>query len=370
MKRIVLIAFAAALTANVFAQQKGASISFKEDKFDFGKIKEADGLVNHVFEFTNTGATPLLVQNAEPSCGCTTPDWTRQPVMPGAKGFVKATYNPDGRPGSFEKEIKITSNADRPMVVLKITGTVIPKAQPVEEAYRKQLGDLRMSTDYISFGTLNPGMVKTSKIALYNAGTKPIKIKFLTIPAHVKLAFDLRTLKSKQKNDSIRIIKPNQKDTINFRYNTALLNDWGFVIDHLLFSIDDRIDDKYKVTLSSSMVENFANLTAQQLADAPKFVCEKAQFDFGTIKEGDKVENEFKIRNDGKTDLVLHKIIPSCGCTTINPMNMVVKPGETTSLKFKFDSSGKKSTQDKFITVLSNDPKNPEMTLKIKGMVE
>src|SRR6266542_1757921 len=114
MKKIVFLAltFVLVFGISVSAQQRTASISFKEESFDFGKIKEADGPVNHVFVFTNTGSVPLIIQNVQPSCGCTTPDWTKQPVMPGTKGFIKATFDPSGRPGTFEKSVTVYSNAD------------------------------------------------------------------------------------------------------------------------------------------------------------------------------------------------------------------------------------------------------------------
>ena len=88
MKKFVfqLLVFLTTVPMMVSAQQKAASISFKETVHDFGDIKEADGNVIHKFEFTNTGSEPLIVQNVTPSCGCTTPTWTKEPVMPGEKG--------------------------------------------------------------------------------------------------------------------------------------------------------------------------------------------------------------------------------------------------------------------------------------------
>ena len=128
MKKIFLVSIIITFIGLVqgYSQQRTASIKFNEESFDFGKIKETDGPVSHVFSFTNTGSVPLLVQNAQPSCGCTTPDWTKQPVMPGAKGFIKATFDPTGRPGTFEKTVTVYSNADRPTVTLRFSGAVIP----------------------------------------------------------------------------------------------------------------------------------------------------------------------------------------------------------------------------------------------------
>ncbi|GAA4320550.1 hypothetical protein GCM10023143_34820 [Compostibacter hankyongensis] len=67
-------------------------VKFKEENIDFGTAK-LNKPVTVEFTFTNTGKEPLIIQNAQPSCGCTTPDWTKEPVMPGKKGSIKATYN-------------------------------------------------------------------------------------------------------------------------------------------------------------------------------------------------------------------------------------------------------------------------------------
>ncbi|MFM1912347.1 MAG: hypothetical protein RIR51_185 [Bacteroidota bacterium] len=101
-----------------------AVVKFKEEKFNFGKIKE--GVVaTHSFEFTNSGNAPVIISNVAPSCGCTTPSWTKEPIMPGKTGKITASYNSEGRPGAFNKSITVTSNAQNGQLVLFINGEVI-----------------------------------------------------------------------------------------------------------------------------------------------------------------------------------------------------------------------------------------------------
>ena len=129
MKRIFSIfalVLISVLTFNIVAAEKGAVMTFAEKTHDFGSIKEADGPVTHVFEFTNTGSEPLVIININASCGCTRPEYPKEPVMPGKKGKIKVTFNPAGRPGEFSKEVKIRTNGSK-RPVLRITGTVIPK---------------------------------------------------------------------------------------------------------------------------------------------------------------------------------------------------------------------------------------------------
>ncbi|MBA3828554.1 MAG: DUF1573 domain-containing protein [Taibaiella sp.] len=103
-----------------------ALIHFKEgDIYNFGTIKMGITAV-HEFEFTNTGTLPLLISDCMASCGCTTPEWPKEPILPGKIGKIKVTFHTQGHPGEFTKNIFITSNAltDAPTYVLHITGNV------------------------------------------------------------------------------------------------------------------------------------------------------------------------------------------------------------------------------------------------------
>lgn len=103
-------------------------IGFKESSYDFGTIREEGGPVSHTFEFVNTGDAPLLILNASASCGCTRPDYPRNPVKPGKSDKIKVTYNPKGRPGEFTKTVTVRTNikGKDKKVTLKIKGNVTP----------------------------------------------------------------------------------------------------------------------------------------------------------------------------------------------------------------------------------------------------
>ncbi|GAB3914171.1 hypothetical protein GCM10028803_59150 [Larkinella knui] len=122
-KAFSLIVVFLAITTIAFAQ-KGV-IKFTKEAHDFGKVPQGTP-VTYTFEFTNTGTDPVVISNAQPSCGCTTPDWTKSAVLPGQKGFVKATYNAASM-GSFNKNVTVVSNAERTSIPLNLTGEVIAK---------------------------------------------------------------------------------------------------------------------------------------------------------------------------------------------------------------------------------------------------
>ena len=93
---------------------------------DFGKFSESSPKVSYVFTYTNVGDSPLIINQAMASCGCTVPEYTKQPVMPGQKGEIKVTYNGTGRfPGHFKKSITIRTNGVVEMTRLYIEGDML-----------------------------------------------------------------------------------------------------------------------------------------------------------------------------------------------------------------------------------------------------
>jgi Zn-dependent metalloprotease len=99
-------------------------ISVNETTHDFKTIKEKDGKVTAVFTLTNNNDKPFVITNVKPSCGCTTPEWTKEPIAPGKQGHVKATFDPAGRPGPFDKTVTVETSGEPASIALRIKGSV------------------------------------------------------------------------------------------------------------------------------------------------------------------------------------------------------------------------------------------------------
>lgn len=140
MKKLIITAFVA--VAATFAAQAQSSepqkpvdknapeIEFDKETHDFGIIPQGTP-ASYTFIVTNKGKTPLIITSATAGCGCTTPEWTKEPIKPGGKGYVKATYNA-ATPGTFTKAVTVTSNASRESVSLTIKGEVKTANQGVQ----------------------------------------------------------------------------------------------------------------------------------------------------------------------------------------------------------------------------------------------
>ncbi|MCP9201402.1 DUF1573 domain-containing protein [Gramella sp. GC03-9] len=117
---IVILIWAGMTTTQA---QKTAKMEFKAETIDYGEIKKgSDGV--RVFEFTNTGEVPLVIEDVKSSCGCTIPKKPKDPIMPGKTGEIEVKYDTK-RVGPIRKTVTVYSNAEEPVKALKIKGVVI-----------------------------------------------------------------------------------------------------------------------------------------------------------------------------------------------------------------------------------------------------
>lgn len=133
MKKLLSILMVALLIAAVPAEAKknknsdgNALIAFSKESHDFGIINDDNGFVSTEFEFVNQGNAPLVIISATADCGCTRPEFPKNPIAPGKKGKIKVNFIPKGYIGSFTKNVKVKSNGSKKLKILKITGVVNP----------------------------------------------------------------------------------------------------------------------------------------------------------------------------------------------------------------------------------------------------
>jgi hypothetical protein len=124
------------VASDSIATKEMTTIAFADTVHDFGTIKEGEK-VSYIFKYKNTGEHPLILEDVRPSCGCTLPEWTKDPIAAGAEGLIKVVYNSEGRPGEFHKTITVIANTAAEVVLLKIQGTVTPKNPDISGPYKK-----------------------------------------------------------------------------------------------------------------------------------------------------------------------------------------------------------------------------------------
>jgi len=340
-----------------FAQDAKSHIAFEKLQHNFGTFKEELGVQTVSFNFKNDGAVPLILNNVQASCGCTTPEWTREPVAPGAKGVIKVSYNPQNRPGVFNKTIRVSSNADNADVVLTILGEVTPRARTIEEDYPNEIGPLRAKTNHVAFTSIKENEIKKDSTEIVNNSDQPVQLSFKTPPPHLSAVFKPAKL------------APKQKGYLVVTFDANKIKAYGFVNHRIYLNIDGQDDYRNSIAVSTTLEEDFSKLSAEDLNNAPVVSYDSDSFDFGDIKPNTKNEHVFNLKNAGKKDLIIRDVKSSCGCTAVSPTKNVVSSNESVPLKVVFDSTGKSGRQNKTITVITNDPKNPTTILRISSNI-
>ena len=108
---------------------KTPEFKFDESKYDFGEIVQGD-VVEHYYEFTNVGGSPLIISKIITTCGCTAPTWPKEPIQQGEKGKIKIVFNSTGKIGRQNKVATILSNTSNQKDRLFIIANIIPKTGP------------------------------------------------------------------------------------------------------------------------------------------------------------------------------------------------------------------------------------------------
>ncbi|WP_288375397.1 DUF1573 domain-containing protein [Chryseobacterium culicis] len=116
---------AAGEAAAPVSNEPSTSVALSENSFDFGKIKKGDK-VEHVYEITNTGKNPLIISEVKPGCGCTAPDFTKEPIMPGKKGKVTLHFDSSSFDGNVQKYADVFANVEKAPIRLTFTANIQP----------------------------------------------------------------------------------------------------------------------------------------------------------------------------------------------------------------------------------------------------
>jgi len=221
-------------------------LKFETDNHDFTKVTEGT-LATHEFKFKNVGNQPVVISNVQASCGCTTPDWTKEPIAPGKAGFVKAVYNSNGRPGVFNKTITVTSNAKEATKVLSIKGDVISKAEaaknytPEQKAKSPKVAILQPT---YNFGKIELNRPVTAKIQVKNTGKEDLQI------ADVHAACGCVHLANNPGP-----IKANQVATLELNYFPNALDNRSEVVE---INSNDIVTEQSQFTLKANVVKSLA----------------------------------------------------------------------------------------------------------------
>lgn len=342
------------------AAQQGKPVTFREELFDFGTVAEEGGPVEHEFVFTNNSGRPIKILSVQASCGCTTPAWSQDPIAPGKTGFVKASYNPKGRPGYFNKTLSVTTDLEANPIVLQIKGQV-GAAGPAEALndFQASSGNWKLKNSSFNMGKVyhkDEWTVRDYQIV--NAGSKAIAYHGKYVgPSYIKVDVTPKTL------------APGAKGNVKVSYNGKMKGKYGFQSENIEIYTDDDLSPIKSFSVYATLEDYFPAMSLEELAKAPQIKLGTTELDFGRINQGSITTREIPVTNTGKKELQIKMLQGNCTCVTGNATKSTLKPGETTTLKVSFDPQGRNGTQQKALTVYSNDPQTPVVRIILAAYV-
>ena len=230
-------------------------LTFESTDHDFGKVPEGT-MATYEFRFKNTGNQPIVIANAQASCGCTTPEWTKSPVAPGKSGIIRAVYNSAGRPGVFAKTVTVTSNATEGSKVLSLKGTVLTKDEirasltPAQLAASPRLVLERSTYD---FGRIEAGQQPVARIGVRNTGPKDLVLSTITSPCY---CVGYRTVPAP--------IKPGQSAVLELVYSQRNV---GLATEDVKLASNDMHGDA-KLTLKANVVKDLVPTSLVKVSGA------------------------------------------------------------------------------------------------------
>ena len=314
MKRSLLsIFFLLIVTLAAVAQPR---ISSNKETHNFGQI-EWKRPVTVEYTITNTGNQPLVLTNVTTSCACAVADWTKEPIAPGAKGIVKASFDAKAL-GRFEKSVGIYSNATPNLVYLKFTGEVVQEIKDYTKTHPFAIGNIRIDRDEFAFPDVYRGQQPTMTFSIANLSDRPYEPVLMHLPPYLKMEAEPKVL-LKGKKGTVKL-------------------------------------------------PDFSRMTAKDSLDAPAIRISETNIDLSVpLIKKKKASYNILIANAGKTPLVISKLQVFNSSVGVSLKKTVLPPDGMTKLKVtirKRDVGNKKHHLR--ILMITNDPLNPKVEINIK----
>lgn len=360
LRQYLICAIAAASSLVAAAD---VTVSWLNPTHSFGAFKEENGAVTCTFIGINTGTDSLVVLDARANCGCTRPDYSRAAVAPGDTVKIAVSFDPHGRPGRFDKQVKIITNATNSPSVLHVRGTVIGKATTLRARFPVEVGAVRISNDICPLGQTFKGHVLASAINIYNASDDTIRPRLTYLPKALNAVF------------KPEVLPPGEQGILSLTAYTSRVPEWGLVTDSIVLVPDGGAPQEHQVTIGTTMIvnEDFSALTPGEREAAPAARVNPGTLDFADIRgDSRNVTLELSISNVGKSTLHVRRIYSTCPALSFSSVPSSVASGKVKKVKVTLDASllpPDAELLNERITLITDSPANSNLIIRAVGRI-
>ena len=322
-------------------------ISFDSKEHDFGtftKSQTGEG-VTCEFVYTNTGNSPLVLNRVVASCGCTTPEWTREPIAAGKKGSIIVTYNAAST-GTFSKTITVYSNSKDGMVTLKVKGKADPFIERVEDSYPIDLGGgILMVKNELNFINVTKNEPKTLIVDFINTNKQDVKISLS------KVAKPLRVNLLSEK------VKAQSRSSVMVTFDAKDSKEWGKQeVYFYVLPAGVSASAKNRVKVTANIIDDIEDMTADQKKNAANLSFSTRNIDLGEMKVNEKKKESFTITNVGKAPLIIYAINTDSNSLIAKPDKTTIAPGKSTKVRITFSPVKPNDLRQQKIAFITNAP--------------
>jgi hypothetical protein len=345
------------IKGNVDSQPEGEPVFAVDNPvFDFGLINEEDIDAIHVFRVKNTGTAPLVISHVQSSCGCTEPEWTKDPIAPGKMGDVVITYVAKNRPGPFTKIVTVYTNEKKFRQRLTIKGDVIPIARNLKNALSDTVGILQIEHKSFTF-TLNSGKNQTQSVWIKNFSDEDATLSLANIPPFLTVEAPER-------------LKSGAVERFKITASGNGIDVKGRVLHRLEWKMATASGKTLIETIpvATNFVDDFSKMTAAEKQNGAEMQLSEATLDFGVLKASrgflglggnKKASRQITITNTGKSPLVLHSVSCDAPQLQIDIDKKTLQPAESATLTVSLKPADIHQPIAKDVIIICNDPRGP-----------
>lgn len=353
MNRVILSLIAGAAPLLLSAQTRWLT-----QTHDFGAFSEDLGAVDAVFKVVNEGDKPIRILEAQATCGCTVPEYSKENIAPGDTASLKVTYAATGRPGKFSKNVYVKTS-DEPSVrkTLTVSGVVIGASATICSRYPADAGKIKLQSSSAGFGEVKRGKFKTVFISMYNQSSDSLKPLVEGLPAYVSSQI------------TPPVVAPGQQAQLALTLNSHDVPEWGITNADFAFR-SAAGEEPMKMDLFTIIVEDFSRMTPGQMQNAPACIVAPQKIDLGEISGPQTVE--FTVTNEGKSPLIVRRlqvVDPAISAADISSTK--IKPGKKAKITATVDPS---LIENDFInarlSLITNDPNEPLTVTRVTAEIK
>ncbi len=316
---------------------------------------------NVTFTFSNTGSDPLVITEVRPSCGCVSVSYPQHAVAAGAHASIQATFDA-AMLGTFYRELAVYTNMGQEPLYLSFSGRVVETAVDYEGDFPIDLGNVRLSSNYVEFDDVQKGDRPVVELQVANTSSAVYAPQLMHLPQYLSAEYLPQQIQP-GRTGKIRLTLESDKLFMDGLNQTSV---------YLARRMPDKVGEDNEIVVSAILIPAFQGLTAQQMQRAPRIVMmdgdalvkDETQMVMGKKQKATKTLN---VTNIGEETLFISAVQVFNRAISVSLGNRNIAPHQTTKLKITVDAKLlAKAKNEPRLLLISNDPRQAKTVINIE----